>query len=123
MLRIKGFWQGGIKSQDPQPSKSSILPFCRWLLLHHLRAEGILDCYDRFVITRSDFVWLCPHPPLVILDRRAIWVPNGQDWGGVNDRHLVASRDDVVNCLNVIDGRLVESGAALRGHETRVGLE
>ena len=107
MLRIKGIWQGGIHSQDPQPSKSSILPFCRWLLLHHLREEGVLDCYDRFVITRSDFVWLCPHPPLTILDRRAIWVPDGEDYGGVNDRHLVASRDDVVNCLNVIDDVLL----------------
>ena len=103
MLRIKGTWQGGIQSEDPQRSMSSILPFCRWLLLHHLREEDILDRYDRFIVTRSDFVWLCPHPPLANLGRRAIWVPDGQDWGGVNDRHLVASRDDIENYLNVID--------------------
>ena len=33
MLQIKGVWQGGIRSPDPLPSASSILPFCRWLLL------------------------------------------------------------------------------------------
>jgi hypothetical protein len=107
MLRIKGIWQGGIRSSDPQPSGSSTLPFCRWLLLNGLQQDDILDRYDRFVITRSDFVWSCPHPPLSILDRSAIWVPDGENYGGVNDRHLVASRGDVVNCLNVIEDILL----------------
>jgi hypothetical protein len=102
-LRVKGIWQGGIRSPDPQPSASSIMPFCRWLLLHSLQQDGVLDRYDRFVITRSDFVWLCPHPPLSVLDRGAIWVPSGEDYGGLNDRHLVASRADVESCLSVIE--------------------
>jgi hypothetical protein len=103
MLRIKGHWQGRIQSPDPQPSASSILTFCRWLLLHGLQQDNILDRYDRFVITRSDFVWLCPHPPLSILDCGAIWFPDGESYGGLSDRHLVASRTDVVNCLNVLE--------------------
>lgn len=107
MLRIKGPWQGKIRSPDPQPSASSILPFCRWLLLRGLQQDGVLDHYDRFVITRSDFVWLCPHPPLSVLDRAAIWVPNGEFYGGVPDRHLVVSRADVVNCLNLIEDILL----------------
>jgi hypothetical protein len=107
MLRIKGIWQGGIRSADPQPSASSINPFCRWLLLHSLRQDGVLDRYDRFVITRSDFVWLCPHPPLAVLDREAIWVPNGEDYGGLCDRHLVVSRADVEDCLSVIEDIVV----------------
>jgi hypothetical protein len=109
LLRIKGMWLGGIRSPDPQLSASSILPFCRWLLLHGLQQDQILDRYDRFVITRSDFVWLCPHPPLSILDRDAIWLPDGEDYGGLNDRHLVASRADVVNCLNTIEDILLDS--------------
>ena len=107
MLRAKGFWQGGIRTTDPQQTASSILPFCRWLLLHGLQQDGVIDRYDRFVITRSDFVWLCPHPPLSVLDREAIWVPDGEDWGGLPDRHLVVSRADVVNCLNIIEDILL----------------
>jgi hypothetical protein len=113
MLQIKGLWQGGIQSPDPQPSYSAILPFGRWLLLRGLQQDEILDRYDCFVLTRSDFVWLCPHPPLSLLDRSAIWVPTGTeatawpDYGGLNDRHLVVSRADVVNCLNVIDDILL----------------
>jgi hypothetical protein len=107
MLRIKGIWQGGIQSPDPQQTRSSIQLFCRWLLLYGLQEDEVLDRYDRFVITRSDFVWLCPHPPLSILDRRAIWVPNGENYGGLTDRHLIVSRADVIGCLNVIEDVLL----------------
>ena len=103
ILRIKGIWQGGIKSPDPQRTASSIQTFCRWLLLKGLQEDGLLDRYDRFVITRSDLVWLCPHPPLSILDRDAIWVPDGENYGGLVDRHLVVSRTDLADCLNVIE--------------------
>jgi hypothetical protein len=107
MLRIKGIWQGRIRSSDPQHSASSILPFCRWLLLRGLQEDEVLNRYDRFVITRSDFVWLCPHPPLSILDRDAIWFPDGEYYGGLSDRHLVVSRSDVAQCLNVIEDILL----------------
>src|SRR5262249_28128423 len=107
LLRIKGVWQGGIRSPDPQPSASSILPFCRWLLLRGLQQEGVIDRYDRFVITRSDFVWLCPHPPLHVLSPREIWLPNGEYYGGLPDRHFVVSREDVVDCLNGIEDILL----------------
>jgi hypothetical protein len=107
MLRLKGIWAGKIQSPDPWPSASLIQPFCRWLLLRGLQRDGVLDRYDRCVISRSDFVWLCPHPP--ILDHNALWVPNGQHWSGLNDRHLVVSWADVLNCLNVIEDVLLES--------------
>jgi hypothetical protein len=70
------------------------------------RAKGA-ERYDRFVITRPDFVWLCPHPPLSVLDSDSIWVPDGEDYSGLNDRHLVASRTDIVNCLNMIEDILL----------------
>jgi hypothetical protein len=108
LLRIECPWQGGIRSPNRQPGSSAILPFCRWLLLHGLQQDELLDRYDRFVITRSDFVWLCPHPPLSVLVSDAIWLPNGEDYGGLTDRHLVASRADVVNCLNVIEDVLLD---------------
>jgi hypothetical protein len=110
MLRVRGYWQGGIRSAEPEPTASAILPFCRWLLLRGLQEDRIIDRYDRFVITRPDFIWLCPHPPLPILDSNAIWVPEGEDHGGLNDRHLVASRADIERCLDGIKDVLLYPG-------------
>jgi hypothetical protein len=107
LLRLKGPWAGRIQSPDPHPSASAILPFCRWLLLRGLLRDEVLDRYDRFVISRSDFMWLCPHPPLSILDPREIWVPDGEHWGGLNDRHMVVSRRNLVNSLNGIEDILL----------------
>jgi hypothetical protein len=119
MLRLKGMWQARIASPDPQPTlydefgqrqvaNASILFFIRWLLVYGLQEDNVLDRYDRFVITRSDFIWLCPHPPLSVLDRDAIWFPDGEKYGGLTDRHLVVSRADVVNCLNIIEDILLQ---------------
>jgi hypothetical protein len=112
LLRLSGPWAGRIRSTPATPPRtgaSAILPFCRWLLLRGLQRDGVLDRYDRFVISRSDFVWLCPHPPLSILDREAVWVPDGQHWGGINDRHMVVSRADVESCLNGLEDMVLES--------------
>jgi len=45
--------------------------------------SGLLERYDRFVITRSDFIWDCPHPPLSVLSPDAIWFPDGEYGGGL----------------------------------------
>ena len=119
LLAVKGIWQGRIQSPEPQPTASSIQTFCRWLLLHGLRQDGVLDRYDRFVLTRSDFFWLSSHPPLDVLDPDMIWVPEGQDYGGLNDRHLVASRQNIGNCLEYAGRNSVASVGALSRDEAQ----
>lgn len=42
-----------------------------------------------------------------VLDPDGIWIPKGDDYEGLADRHLVASRTDVVNCLNLIEAVLL----------------
>jgi hypothetical protein len=108
MLQINGSWHGLIKSSNPGPGHASLLFFVRWLLLQGLKQGDILDRYDRFIITRSDFIWLCPHPPLSLLDPGALWFPDGEHYGGLCDRHLVVSRTDVIDCLNLIEDILLE---------------
>lgn len=55
---------------------------------------------------RADYAWLAAHPPLPALGaaaellsalgpadpRRAVWVPSGEDRGGLNDRYALAPR-------------------------------
>ncbi|MEO6186411.1 MAG: hypothetical protein ABIP38_05875 [Steroidobacteraceae bacterium] len=111
VLRLQGVWAGRIKMPEPRESASAILPYCRWLLLDGLRRDGLLDRYDRFIISRSDFRWTSPHPPLSILDPEAIWVPDGEHWGGVNDRHAVVSRQHIETFLDGLEDILLEPDA------------
>ena len=51
--------------------------------------------YSRVLFTRLENHWLYPHPPLALLSSDRVWVPAGEDNGGVNDRHWLASRKAV----------------------------
>ena len=83
----------------------------------------MLDRYDRFVVTRSDFVWLCPHPPLSILDPRSLWIPDGEHYGGVTNRHLVVSREDLIPAVSLIEDILLRPEESLRRDEASRRLE
>jgi hypothetical protein len=108
LLRLPGAWAGRIKDAEPRASASAILPFCRWLLLDCLRRDLVLEKYDRFIITRSDFRWLSPHPPFEILSPNFIWVPDSEHHGGINDRHAVVSRRHVEIFLSGLKDILLE---------------
>jgi hypothetical protein len=111
ILRLQGVWAGRIKDAEPRASASAILPFCRWLLLDGILRDGLLEKYDRFVISRSDFRWLCPHPPLEVLLPSFIWIPDSEHHGGINDRHAVVSSVDVGVFLGGLKDILLEPHA------------
>ncbi|MDG4601623.1 MAG: class I SAM-dependent methyltransferase [Defluviicoccus sp.] len=113
LLSVGNQWLGGIKGDNSQPGSGSIQIFFRWLLLHHLRKDGLIAQYDRFIITRSDFFYFSPHPPIDVLDRDALWIPNGEDYGGFTDRHLVVSANDLEPALSLIDDIVVRPKALL----------
>jgi hypothetical protein len=75
----------------------------RWQLKQRLLADGLLDMYERFVITRSDQFYGCTLP-LLGLDPTYVWLPQGEDYGGVTDRFVLCSRSDLVRCLTILDG-------------------
>ena len=104
---IKGNWIGRI-SQANQHGAAAVLFILRWFMLDNIRSSGLLEVYDRFVITRSDFYYLCPHPPLEYLDDGCLWIPEGEDYGGFCDRHLVVSAADLMASCDLIDDILIK---------------
>jgi len=96
---------GGVASPCPGDHRSegsgAIIFMLRFWLARKIKRLGLQAKYDRFVFTRSDHFYGCPHD-LSALDPRKIWVPKGQDWGGLTDRHLVCSAADVLKVLNVL---------------------
>jgi hypothetical protein len=106
-LDVGGNWLGGMRNPNRRPGAGGALLYFRWFLRHHIVQNGLLDRYDRFIITRSDFVWTSPHPPLSVLDPKAVWVPNGEFYGGVPDRHMIVSRADLPDALGLLDDILL----------------
>jgi hypothetical protein len=103
LLGVKGEWLGGVKGQDAQLGSGGIQIYFRWLLLQNILHDRLLELYDRFLVTRSDFIWKIPHPPLSILSKNFIWIPNGEHWGGLTDRHIIVSARDLCDSLNLIN--------------------
>ena len=123
LLNIKDFWLGGIKNftskdktelthnlnwKKDRVGSSSILIFYRWLLLQKLKEENLIEKYDRFIITRSDFFWPIKHPPLSSMRSDSVWIPDGEGYGGYCDRYALVSKDDIIEYLSLIKPILIE---------------
>ncbi|KAL3923102.1 MAG: hypothetical protein SGPRY_004329 [Prymnesium sp.] len=89
---------------------------CLRLIHSHEASHGLQ--YNRIVHSRLEFVWLAPHPPLRLMDLRCAWVPDGEDYGGLNDRHAVLNREHAVLYMArwemILDGRVMQNNANLR---------
>jgi len=75
--------------------------------------------YDRVLWSRLDHRWLLPHPPPVQLPRACgAWVPFGEDYLGLNDRHALLERDAAEVYLGryqmILDGRVMRALPYLR---------
>ncbi len=68
-----------------------IIMYWREILRHSLTTE-LLNKYEWFVITRSDFQWIVRHPDLELLSEEQIYLLDGEKYGGISDRHLIFHR-------------------------------
>lgn len=63
---------------------------------------NILKKYDTIILTRSDHYYLCEHPNFDTSNGK-IFIPKGEDYGGITDRHIVFNPQDSVKVLNIIN--------------------
>ena len=103
LLDVKDQWLGGVDSEFPHPGSAAILLFARWFLLKNLLKEGLDEKYERFIITRSDFVWPILHPSLDFFNDDHIILADGESYGGVSDRYAILSRNHMKSYLGVLD--------------------
>lgn len=90
----------------------AIIMYWRAMLRDRITPE-ILDAYEWFVITRSDFLWEVPHPRVSILDPECIYLLDGERYGGVSDRHIIFHRMQAANILRIASP-IFEEPEALR---------
>jgi hypothetical protein len=109
-LKIKDQFLGGIKDDtNPHHGSAGILIFFRWFLLKNLVENDLINKYDRFIITRSDFIYQLPHPKLELLDEKYIWIPDCEHYSGYTDRHVVLSKNTIEPYLNIFNNFVLRS--------------
>jgi hypothetical protein len=109
-LKIKDQFMGGIKDANNQhPGSAGILIFFRWFLLQNLIENNLINEYDRFIITRSDFIYQLPHPKIELLDEKYIWIPDSESYGGYTDRHAILSKQNIQQYLNIFNQFVLQS--------------
>jgi len=98
MLKVKDQFLGGVKDPvDEHPGSAGILLFFRWFLRENIMA--LPEQYKRYVVTRSDQLYMADHP---VVDDNYIWVPDGEDWGGITDRHMSIPQKHILVALDVM---------------------
>ena len=109
-LKIKNQFLGGIKDEYNQhPGSAGILIFFRWLLLKNLIDNDLINKYDRFVITRSDFIYQLPHPKVQFMNIDYIWIPDCEHYDGYTDRHVILSKNNIESYLNILNNLILSS--------------
>ena len=91
------------------PASSGILLFFRWFLLKNLIENDLINKYDRFIITRSDFIYQLPHPKVELMNENCIWIPDCEHYEGYTDRHVVLSNKNIEQYLNIFNNMVSRS--------------
>ena len=102
--RLQQFEQGAFGGFKGMGGSGAIMMMMRWFLSQRLQADSnIFKQYDRFVVTRSDHYYGCPqHFNQFDLSNNKVWVPTGEDYGGLCDRYIVVSRENILDSLNLM---------------------
>jgi len=109
-LKIKNQFLGGIlDDNDQHPGSAGILIFYRWFLLHNMIKNDIIDKYDKFVITRSDYLYQLPHPKMFLFNNENIYIPDEEHYGGYTDRHVILSKNSIIQYLDILNCLILKS--------------
>ena len=104
LVELDKTFLGGLGSGAQRtPGSGAIIMYFRRFAERCLREDGLLDAYDWFIFTRSDFYWPTPHPPLAVLDDTSIHALDGEQYGGVSDRYAAVPRALLQAFLTVPD--------------------
>ena len=90
-------WLGCIKAAKQNTCCAQML-FYRWFAQQNILKEKLYLLYDTVVISRSDFYWVGPHEKLDV-QRGNVYVPLGEGYGGLYDRHYALSMYDAISAL------------------------
>ena len=83
--------------------------FFLWFLQFNITKSNIMYIYDRFIITRSDYIYTVTHPKLEYLNENYIWIPDGEHHDGICDRHVILSKKNMIEYISILDNFISKS--------------
>ena len=102
LLELKDQWMGGIKDPVHQhPGSAAVLIFFREFLRRRAQQDSVLDGYDWVIISRSDYIWPVPHPPMRLFSAEHIYFPDGERYRGFTDRYVIVPRRHLARFLDI----------------------
>ena len=99
---VAPFLGGCYDEHHKQAASAGILMYYRALALEYITNLKLDSEYDRFLITRSDFIWQRPHPSLKKLSAKKIWIAFGERYLGVTDRYALLNNKDIFTYLDIL---------------------
>lgn len=109
-LKIKDQFMGGLKDEKyTHKGSAGLLIFFRWFLLKNLKENNLLNEYERFIITRSDYMHELPFPKLELMSPEYIWIPNESHYGGYTDRQAILSKTNIESYCNILSNITLRS--------------
>jgi hypothetical protein len=93
--------------------------FFLWFLHRNMKKFRILEKYDRFIISRSDYLYKLPFPKMKHLDPKYIWIPDGEDYYGICDRTVVLSRQNFEPYVNILESFYKKSNKYYKNIESK----
>ena len=97
MVKLNDTFLGGSGIHQSMGS-GLIIMYWREILRRELTKE-ILESYEWFVITRSDFLWQIEHPNVNLLKKDKVYLLDGEKYEGISDRHIIFHRDNAEKVL------------------------
>ena len=106
----EGLWGGTVIDGQPQIGSGAIIFAFRHILLQY---SSILSRYKQVILTRSDHYYFRDHPKLNVED---VWIPDGEDYNGITDRHHIFPATRLKETLSVVDWMLLHLQTIERAH-------
>lgn len=113
ILRVKDQFMGGVKGKGEHKGSAGILLFMRWWLWRNIK-DTVLNHYDWFIVTRSDYYYLANHTNTIFAKKDVILIVEGEDYGGVTDRHAVLSRNMLYYWLDFVDALMKDTRGMIK---------
>lgn len=89
---------GGKIPSCRQVGSAGLLLLLRWYLFEKLQHMG--ESFEAYTVTRTDYMYLCPLKIPSIPEKNFLYIPSGEEYGGVTDRFAWGGEEEILKYLN-----------------------